>query len=130
MSFTTSLANNSFSRANSSSFESNFILSLNFERYDSTLNTVTNNQSAFVLFEMTTRHLSFYKDVFLTHRIFSSFSLSSISSSSSDNFISVSVASLAIDTSSTSTIMTYQLVDFIFAFCDIFSDQNNISTSR
>ena len=26
--------------------------------------------------------------------------------------------------------MTYQLIDSIFAFCDIFFDQNNISTSR
>ena len=94
---------------------------------------MTNSQRTFdasVLFEQTTHHLSFYKNVFLTHRIFFFSSLSFVTYSSSDSFISASIKSSVIDTFSTPIIMTYQLIDFTFVFCDIFFDQNNISASR
>lgn len=76
VSFTSSSADNSSSKANSSLSESSPILSSRSGRYDSTLSTVTSSQSAPALSELATHHLSFYKDVFLTHRIssFSSFS--------------------------------------------------------
>lgn len=127
MNFTTSTSeSSSSSKANSSLFECNFISSLKFERYD-TIKTFNTNHIViisyvFSLFEMIARRLSFYKDVFFTHRIFFSFSFSFVSFSFSDSFISVSIASLLIDTFSTSIIMTYQLIDFTFVFCDIFFD--------